>query len=96
MDGLAPKFLAKLSKSGQPTIATWISGIIAISAVFLGGLNTLAQYVSVLFLTLYVAVNVSAAVEQLIKEPSYRPKIHVPWFVSLIGAISCHGGHVVD
>ena len=90
MDGLMPKFLSKLSKSGQPTIATWISGIIAIAAVFLGGLNTIAQYVSVLFLTLYVAVNVSAAVEQLIKEPSYRPKIHVPWFVSLLGALSIH------
>jgi len=88
MDGLMPKFLAKLSPSGQPTIATWISGIIAISAVFLGGLNTIAQYVSVLFLTLYVAVNVSAALEQLIKEPSYRPKIHVPWFISLIGALA--------
>jgi len=86
MDGLAPKFLSKLSSSGQPTIATWISGAIAIAAVFLGGLNTIAQYVSVLFLTLYVAVNVSSAVEQLIKEPSYRPKIHVPWFVSLLGA----------
>lgn len=88
MDGLMPKFLSKLSKSGQPTVATWISGVIALGAVFLGGLNTLAQYVSVLFLTLYVAVNVSAAVEQLIKEPSYRPKIHVPWFVSLLGALA--------
>ncbi len=88
IDGLMPKFLSKLSKSGQPAISTWISGIIAIAAVFLGGLNTIAQYVSVLFLTLYVAINVSAAVEQLIKEPSYRPKIHVPWYVSLIGAIA--------
>ncbi|RIA09699.1 amino acid transporter [Flavobacteriaceae bacterium MAR_2010_72] len=88
MDGLAPKFLSKLSISGQPTIATWISGTIAIAAVFLGGLNTIAQYVSVLFLTLYVAVNVSAAVEQLIKEPSYRPTIHVPWYISLLGAIA--------
>lgn len=87
-DGLMPKFLGKLSKSGQPTIATWISGIIAIAAVFLGGLNTIAQYVSVLFLTLYVAVNVSATVEQLIKEPSYRPKINVPWYVSMTGAIA--------
>jgi amino acid transporter len=87
MDGLAPKFLAKLSSSGQPTIATWMSGLIAIAAVFLGGLNTIAQYVSVLFLTLYVAINTSAAIEQLIKEPSYRPKIHVPWYVSLLGAI---------
>lgn len=88
MDGLMPKFLSKLSRSGQPTIATWISGIIAIAAVFLGGLNTIAQYVSVLFLTLYVAVNISAAVEQLIKEPSYRPKIHVPWYISLVGALA--------
>ncbi len=88
MDGLMPKFLSRLSRSGQPTVATWISGALALGAVFLGGLNTLAQYVSVLFLTLYVAVNVSAAVEQLIKEPSYRPKIHVPWFVSLLGAIA--------
>lgn len=87
MDGLVPKFLAKLSPSGQPTVATWISGVIALGAVFLGGLNTIAQYVSVLFLTLYVAVNVSAAVEQLIKEPSYRPKIHVPWYISLVGAL---------
>lgn len=87
MDGLAPKFLAKLSSSGQPTIATWMSGLIAIAAVFLGGLNTIAQYVSVLFLTLYVAINTSAAIEQIIKEPSYRPKIQVPWYVSLLGAV---------
>jgi amino acid transporter len=86
MDGLMPKFVGKLSKTGQPTTATWISGLIAIAAVFLGGLNTIAQYVSVLFLTLYVAVNASAAIEQLIKEPSYRPKINVPWYVSLLGA----------
>ncbi|MEW7292130.1 hypothetical protein [Aquimarina sp. 2304DJ70-9] len=88
MDGLVPKFLASLSRSGQPTIATWISGVIAVSAVFLGGLNTIAQYVSVLFLTLYVAVNMSAAIEQLIKEPSYRPTIDVPWYVSILGAIA--------
>ncbi len=88
MDGLAPKFLSKLSKTGQPTVATWISGVIALAAVFLGNLNTIAQYVSVLFLTLYVAINLSAAVEKLIKEPSYRPRINVPWYVSVLGAVA--------
>jgi amino acid transporter len=88
MDGLAPKFLSKLSKTGQPAIATWISGAIALAAVGLGQLNTVAQYVSVLFLTLYVAINLSAAVEQLVKEPSYRPKIKVPWYISVAGAIA--------
>lgn len=86
-DGLAPNFLAKLSKSGQPTVATWISGAIAISAVLIGGLNTIAQFVSILFLTLYVMVNMSAVIEKLVKDPSFRPTIHVPWYISLLGAL---------
>lgn len=86
-DGLAPKFLARLSKSGQPTIATWISGAIAVAAVLIGGLNTIAKFVSILFLTLYVMVNMSAVIEKLVKDPSFRPTIKVPWFVSLAGAI---------
>ena len=91
MDGLAPKFLSKLSKTGQPTVATWISGVLALVAVSLGELNTVAQFVSVLFLTLYVAINASAAVEQLVSEPSYRPQIRVPWYVSLLGAAGAIG-----
>ena len=91
MDGLAPKFLSKLSKTGQPTIATWVSGVIALLAVALGELNTVAQFVSVLFLTLYVAINLSAAVERLVAEPSYRPKINVPWYVSMLGAAGAIG-----
>jgi amino acid transporter len=85
-DGLAPKFLSRLSKRGQPTIATWITGGIALVAVALGDLNTVATFVTVLFLTLYVVINLVAAIEQLVAEPSYRPKIKVPWHVSLVGA----------
>jgi amino acid transporter len=88
MDGLAPKFLSRLSKTGQPTVATWISGVLALLAVLLGELNTVAQFASVLFLTLYVAINISAAIEKLVAEPSYRPKIRVPWYVSMAGAIA--------
>ena len=86
-DGLAPRFVGHLSRTGQPTIATWICGGIALTAVAMGGLNAVAQLVTVLFLTLYVTVNLSAAIEQLAGDPSYRPTIHVPWFVSLIGAL---------
>lgn len=86
-DGLAPKFLARLSKSGQPTIATWMSGTLALAAVALGGLDAVARFVTVLFLTLYVAINVSSGVERLVGDPSFRPTIRVPWFVSLLGAL---------
>ncbi len=86
-DGLAPKQFSKLSKSGQPTLATWVTGAIALVAVSLGELNTVARLVSVLFLTLYVAINLSAALEVLVGEPHFRPKIKVPWYVSILGAL---------
>jgi len=86
IDGLAPKFLSKVSKTGQPTIATWITGGIALAAVALGDLNTVAKFVTVLFLTLYVIINLVAAIENIVAEPSYRPSVNIPWYVSLIGA----------
>jgi len=87
IDGLAPKFLSRVSKTGQPTIATWITGAIALAAVALGDLNTVAKFVTVLFLTLYVIINLVAAIENLVAEPSYRPSVNIPWYVSLIGAL---------
>jgi amino acid transporter len=86
-DGLAPAFLARVSKTGQPTIATWISGILALAAVSLGELNAVAQFVTILFLTLYVTVNLASALESLVGDPSYRPTIRVPWYVSLLGSL---------
>lgn len=85
-DGLAPRIFARLSKTGQPTIATWVSGAIALAAVALGELNAVAQFVTILFLTLYVTINLSAALEKLAGDPSYRPTIKVPWYVSLLGS----------
>jgi amino acid transporter len=85
-DGLAPAFLARTSRTGQPTIATWVAGAIALAAVALGELNAVAQFVTILFLTLYVTINLSAAIENLVGDPSFRPTIRVPWWVSLLGS----------
>ena len=63
-DGLTPAFFARTSATGQPTIAAWVSGAIALGAVALGGLNAVAQFVTILFLTLYVTINLSAAAER--------------------------------
>lgn len=87
IDGLAPKFLSKLSKTGQPTVATWITGGIALAAVALGDLNTAAKFVTVLFLTLYVVINIVAAIENIVAEPSYRPSVNIPWYISFLGAL---------
>ncbi len=85
-DRLAPRWLARTSKTGQPTIATWTTGGIALAAVALGDLNTVGRWVTVFFLTLYVTINLAAALEKLVGDPSYRPTINIPWFVSLLGS----------
>ena len=84
-DRLVPAFLAKSSKTDQPTIATWVAGAIALSAVAMGNLNAVAQLVTILFLTLYMTENLVAAVESLVRDPSYRPTLKIHWLISLLG-----------
>lgn len=86
-DGLVPGFLARTSKTGQPTTAAWVGGAIALSAVMLGNLNTVAQLVTILFLTLYLSENLVAATENLVGDPSYRPTLKIHWSISLAGVI---------
>jgi len=88
MDRLAPAVLARTTRTGQPLLSTWITGLIALAAVALGDLNAVGRWVTIFFLTLYVMINLSAAVETLSGDPSYRPRIRVPWFVSLAGCIA--------
>jgi len=86
-DGLAPSALGRVSKTGQPTVATWVTGAIALTAVGLGNLNAVSRWVTIFFLTLYVTINLVAATEKIVGNPSYRPTIKVPWVVSLFGSL---------
>ena len=86
-DGLAPRVFGKTSRSGQPFIATVLTGTIALGAVLLGDLNTVGRWVTIFFLTLYIAVNLSAAIEKLVGDPSFRPTIRVPWIFSILGCV---------
>jgi amino acid transporter len=86
-DRLAPRALARVSRTGQPTIATWVTGAIALAAVALGDLNAVGRWVTIFFLTLYVTINLAATIESLVGDPSYRPTIRVPWPVTLTGAM---------
>ena len=87
LDKIAPKMLGRTSKTGQPTIATWVTGGIALLAVALGDLNAVGQWVTIFFLTLYIAINLAAVIERLVGDLSYRPTIKVHWIISLFGCI---------
>ncbi|MCK5799227.1 MAG: amino acid permease [Deltaproteobacteria bacterium] len=86
-DGLAPRLFARTSKTGQPTIATWTTGLFSILAVILGDLNAVSRWVTIFFLTLYVMINFAAAIERMVGDPSFRPTIRVPAIVSLLGGV---------
>lgn len=66
-----------------------ISVMIALGGVMLGDLNAVAPVVAMFFLTVYGIVNLVAALESLSGDPSWRPKIKIPWPVSLLGAFVC-------
>ena len=66
-----------------------LSLIIACGAVFLGDLNTVASILTIFFLTVYGIVNITAALETLSNEPSWRPQFKIPAIISLVGGVAC-------
>jgi amino acid transporter len=89
-DGLAPRRLRGERGSRTELLpGLGVSLVIATLAVFLGGLNAVATIVSMFFLTVYGTVNLVAAFEALSGDPSWRPRLRVPWPVSLTGGFAC-------
>lgn len=90
MDHLAKKKLVGMEgKNKEPVMGLAVTLVIALGAVFLGDLNTVATVVTMFFLTVYGTVNLVAALEKLSGNPSWRPKFDVHWAISLAGALAC-------
>ncbi len=91
-DHLAPRRLAETERQGgEPKVGLIVTLVIALGAVFLGDLNSVAVVVTIFFLTVYGMVNLVAALETLSGDTSWRPRIRVPGLVSLAGALGCFG-----
>jgi len=89
-DRLGPRFLRRRTGDWRelaPGIAAAVA--IALGAVFLGNLNAVAVVVTMFFLTVYGTINIVAAVETLSGDPSWRPRVRVPWPVNLVGGLAC-------
>lgn len=94
-DGVLPPMFSWLGKGhgaeDEPRNGTWVSLGIAIAAVCVGDLNLIAPVLSMFFLTTYLVLNVSAAIEGFLQSPSFRPSFRVHWSLSLLGALGCLG-----
>jgi solute carrier family 12 (potassium/chloride transporter), member 4/6 len=67
----------------------YISGFVAMLAILLGDLNTVASVITILLLTTYCVVNFVAGLEGVVSNPSFRPRIHIRWGYCAIGALGC-------
>ena len=74
----------------EPRRATVLSLGIAIVIVWMGGLNAVAEVISMFFLIAYGMINLSAFVEGISGNPSFRPRFKLfGWPAGLAGAIGC-------
>jgi len=91
-DRAAPRFLGKrLGSATEPRLAVLVSTGIALAVIWMGELNFVAPIITMFFLNTYGILNLTAGLESLVGNPSFRPRIKVPWFVSLLGALACYG-----
>ncbi len=95
-DRIAPSFMGnKLGSSTEPRMAVLITTAIALTVVFLGQLNFVANLITMFFLNTYGMINLTAGLENLIGNPSFRPHFRVPWIFSLLGGIGCYAAMVL-
>jgi len=90
-DDLVPSSLGRVDeKTGEPVFGLRLSGALALGAsLVLGDLNTVAEWVTIFFLTTYGTLNLVAVIEILVADPSYRPRIRIPWWAAALGGIGC-------
>lgn len=89
-DGMAPRIFAKtFGNTDEPRIATLATCLIALLGACFGSVNIIAPLLTMVSLICYAVLNLSAGMETLIANPSWRPRFRVHWAVSLTGAALC-------
>jgi hypothetical protein len=91
-DKVLPKFLAsQLGSKTEPRAAVLLTTGIAVAVIWMGDLNFVAVIISMFFLNTYGMINLTAGLEKMSGNPSYRPKFKVPGWISVLGAAGCYG-----
>ena len=90
-DRVVPYALAnQMGSKTEPRLAVLMTGIIALFVIWAGDLNAVAPVIAMFFLNTYGMVNLTAGIEKLVGNPSYRPRFDVPWQLSIVGALGCY------
>ena len=95
-DQIVPRFVGRqLGSTTEPRMAVLITTALALIVIFLGQLNFVAKLITMFFLNTYAMINMTAGLEKLIRNPSFRPRFNVPWPVSLLGGLGCYAAMIL-
>ena len=84
------KIMAKgKGKTNEPYNATFFTSIIALVVVFIGGVNFVAQIISMFFMVTYGSICLISFLYHFGADPSYRPVFRSRWYLSLLGFLCC-------
>ncbi len=91
-DRVVPRWMAsQMGSPTEPRMAVLMTGIVALVVIWMGDLDVVAPIITMFFLNTYGMVNLVAAIEKAVGNPSFRPRFKVPLAVSLLGALGCYG-----
>lgn len=81
--------LAKQSENNEPINAILLSSVLSLAVIVTGNLNSLAELLTMFFLTTYGMINLVVFLEQISGVISYRPVMKIPIFIPIIGTLGC-------
>ena len=91
-DRLAPRFLGRgYGSSDDPRLAAMMCYLVAAVGILLGDINAIAPVLTMFNLSTYALLNLSAALEETMDSPSWRPTFRVRSFFSYAGFAGCIG-----
>ena len=91
-DRVLPRTLGRgYGANNDPRFATALSFAIAAGGIWLGDIDVIAPVLTMFNLTVYGLLNLSAALEELMGNVSWRPTFHVPAIFSFLGFAGCIG-----
>ena len=78
-------------KTDEPYNATLVTIFIAFIFILMGGLDAVAEIISMFFMVTYGSLCLISFLQHFASDPSYRPTFKSRWYISLFGALACFG-----
>ena len=78
-------------KTDEPFNATLVVIGIAFAFIMMGGLDFVAEIISMFFMVTYGSLCLISFLQHFAADPSYRPTFRSRWYISLFGAVACFG-----